>query len=472
MSLQTGAQFLASLRDGREVWLAGERVDVTTHPLMAGCAQTLASIYDLQHDPAYRDQLTMASPASGEPVSLAFLLPRSVEDVGRQRRLAELLNRRTGGVMGRLPQFMANVLIGLYDVRHLLAEADPAFAENAVAYFEYCRENDLCLTHGFGDPTRPRDISPERFENIKVVEERSDGVILRGVKGVATLAPYANEYLGLTAPRPGMTPEQIVYFGVPMNTPGLRVVCRRPLAHATREDHPLSAFFDEMEAWVIFDDVFIPRERLFFLRRVDRNELLFRRVLAFGSFHNLVRFWVKAEVLTGIAVGIADYLGTTKAPHTQDVVAALIGYTEMIRAFVHGAECEPEETDGGLMVPNPRQVLLGRMLATEHHPRMLQLVRELCGSGLLMAPGQADMADPVIRAAVDRYLVGADPRAPDRFRLLQLAWEYLADSFGARQLLFEMHNAGAPATNQMRLLADYDTGPAARLARQLAGIEE
>jgi 4-hydroxyphenylacetate 3-monooxygenase len=471
MALQTGAQYLESLRDGRQVWLEGERVDVTSHPLLAGCARTLAQIYDLQHEPMHRDLLTMESPSSGEPVSLAYLLPRSKEDIVRQRKLAEFLNRRTGGVMGRLAQFMANVLVGLYDVRDILAQEDPAFADNVEAYFEHCRENDVCLTHGFGDPTRTRDIAPDRFENIKVVDEGPDGIVLRGVKGVATLAPYANEYLGLTAPRPGMTPPQIVYFATRMDVPGMHVVCRKPLAQPTPEDHPLSAFFDEMEAWVIFDDVFIPRERVFYLRGVEMNEPIFRRVLGFGSFHNLVRFLAKAEVLTGICVAAADYLGTTKMPHTQDVLTALIGYTETLRAFVHGAECNPELSTSGLLLPNPIQVLLGRMLATEQHPRMLQLVREVCGTSLLMAPGHAEMQQPELRAAIDRYLVGPDERAPERYLLMKLAWEYLADSFGSRQLLFEMHNAGSVTTNKNRLLAEYDTGPAVQLAKQLAGID-
>jgi aromatic ring hydroxylase len=111
------------------------------------------------------------------------------------------------------------------------------------------------------------------------------------------------------------------------------------------------------------------------------------------------------------------------------------------------------------------------MLATEQHPRMLQLVREVCGTSLLMAPGHAEMQQPELRAAIDRYLVGPDERAPERYLLMKLAWEYLSDSFGSRQLLFEMHNAGSVATNKNRLLTDYDTGPAVRLAKQLAGID-
>jgi 4-hydroxyphenylacetate 3-monooxygenase len=126
MVLRRGSAFLDGLKDGREVWLGGERVaDVTAHPSLAGCAHSLAAIYDLQHEPACRDLLTMTSPTSGAPVSAAYLLPRSPEDLARRRQMIEFLMRRTGGVAGRLPEYMAIILVGLYDARDILGQADP-----------------------------------------------------------------------------------------------------------------------------------------------------------------------------------------------------------------------------------------------------------------------------------------------------------------------------------------------------------
>ena len=122
-------------------------------------------------------------------------------------------------------------------------------------------------------------------------------------------------------------------------------------------------------------------------------------------------------------------------------------------------------------MPNPAQVLLGRIYGVERHPHMLQVVRELCGSGLLMAPGQAEMGCPDLSPEIARYLVGGDQRAPDRFRLLKLAWEYTGDAFGSRQLLFEMYNANTLAANRARLLSAYNPAQLADLARSLAGID-
>lgn len=471
MGLRRGADFLASIRDGRQVWVDGEKVaDVTSHPSLAGCAQGLADIYDLQHDPAYRDLLTMESPSSGERVSLAYLLPRTIEDLVRRRQMIEFLMRGTGGVAGRLPEYMALILMGMYDARDILAEEDPAFARNAVDFFEYCRENDICLTHGFADPSRDQRLPRAGFENLKVVEEGPDGIVIRGVKAVATLAPYGDEYLGLTAPRPGVGPEEIAYYSVPVASPGLRTYCRLSLARHSPDDYPLSSHLDEMDAWVVFDNVFVPKERVFYLRRADRNDTLFRNCLQWAFYHILIRMAVKGEVLIGICAGISDYYGSSNAPHLQTMLCELIGYVEALRAYIVAAEQQAVPSRSGLLVPHQVPVTAGRIHGIEQHPRMLQIVREFSGSGILMAPRQADMGHPEIGADVRRFLMGPDVRAPERYRLHRLAWEYACDAFGSRQLLFEMHNAAPLLTNKARLLSIYDTAPHVRLAKQLAGI--
>ena len=218
MPIRRGEQFLESLRDGRQVWLRGEKVDdVTTHPALAGCARSIAEVYDLQHDPAYQDLLTMESPTTGQLVGLGFLLPRSSEDLIRRRRMIEFLERRCGGVAGRLPEFLATLLVGLYDVREIVGQENPAYSGNIAKYFEYCRENDLSLTVSFGDPQKDQSRSSTDFEYLKVVERRPEGIVISGCKPVATLAPYANEFLGLAA-RPGYGMEEVIYFGIPINT--------------------------------------------------------------------------------------------------------------------------------------------------------------------------------------------------------------------------------------------------------------
>src|SRR5579884_2454329 len=456
MPIRRGADFLASLRDGREVWLHGERVDVTTDARLAGCARAFAAIYDLQADPACHDLLTMPSPDTDELV--------------RKRQMIEYLARHTGGVVGRLPEYIANIVLGLYDARDVLGAEDPGFAANAAAYFAHCRETDPCVSLGFVDPQRDRQRPATDFEFLKVVAERPDGLIVRGAKGVATLAPYANEFVCLTLPREGIPPEEVIHFAVPMGTPGIKIICREPLAPRVAAEHPLAAAYDEMDAWVVLDDVFVPRERVFYRRRPDRLGALHRRILAWAYYHGVVRMAVKAEVLLGICLAMTDYLGTAKVPHVQNGLADAICYVELLRALVHEAERQPVRSPSGLAIPNPTQVNVGRIYAVEREPHILQVVREVCSSNILMAPGQAELESPEIGQYVYRYLVGKDERAPERFRLLKLAWDYAVDSFGARQLLFDMFNASDLRANKASLAATYAPDAATTLARRLAGI--
>jgi 4-hydroxyphenylacetate 3-monooxygenase len=469
MTLRTGAQFLESLRDGREVWLGGERVDVATHPKLAPCARAIAEVYDLQHDPEHAALLTMKSPSTGDPVSLAWLEPRSTDDLLRRRAMIELLMRRYGAVMGRLPEYMATILMGLYNARDVLAEENPEYAKRIEQYFVHCREGDLCLTHGFTDPPRDRNRPAEEFEQLHVVHRDDAGIVIRGAKAVATLAPYADEYVGLTAHRPDLRPDEVLYFGVPINSPGLKVICRESFTQEDSRDHRLSAFFDEMDAWVLFDDVFIPHERVFFLDRPDMNFRIFSAVpSAWAFYHILIRQAVKAEVLAGICGAICDYMGTTS--QMQTALADAIGYVETLRTFLFAAERQPIFSSFGLAIPNPLQTIQGRIHFMERHAAMIQLLRDVCGPAILMAPGEAELAHPEIGAAVRHYLGGDDPRAEERFRMMKLAWEYAGDSFGTRQFLFEMYNAGTLAVNRARLVNTYDLDPMIRLAKDLAGI--
>jgi 4-hydroxyphenylacetate 3-monooxygenase len=471
MPIRTGSEYLAGIRDDREVWLEGKRVDdVTTHPQLEACARSVAEVYDLQHDPQYQDLLTMESPWSHDRVSLAYLEPHTVEDLIRRRHMIEFLMRRTGGTAGRLPEYMASIVVGLYDVRHLLGQVDPRFVDNIVEYMQHVRENDLSLTHSFADAPHDARLSRDKFENLRVVEERSDGVIIRGVKSVATLGPYADEYLALAPNRPGLSSDEIAYFAVPVATPGLRMYCRPSFSNVNVADHPLSTRFDEMDTWVIFDDVFVPRKRVFYLQRAESHRDILNQILSWAFYHILIRMACKAEVLAGIGAALADYLGKEDQVPVQLMLCELYSYAETLRAFITAAEADPVDSKTGLIIPNPTQITLGRIYGVDRQPQILQVIRELSGSGLVMAPGEAEMDNPDISSDVERYLIGPDSRAPERFRLLKLAWEYTCESFGSRQLLFEMHNAGAQLATQQRLVKTYDASEHMRLAKQLAGI--
>ncbi len=161
----TGARYIASLQDNREVWLDGAKVaDVAGHPAMTGMVHELARIYDLQHSDAYREQMTFISPDTGNRCSLSWLLPRSREDLKSQRRNSEIWNAESWGQLGRSPDILAPHIIGLYAIRDALGQVrNPHcdFGENITNYYRYCMENDLFLTHALGDPQVDRSQQPQ-----------------------------------------------------------------------------------------------------------------------------------------------------------------------------------------------------------------------------------------------------------------------------------------------------------------------
>ena len=473
MPIRTGNEYLAGLKDDRKVWLDGTPVEnVATQTEFAGFARTLADVYDLQHEQELSDTLTMESPSSGDPVSLSYMIPKSLDDLQRRRTMIEFLARRSGGCLGRLPEYMASIIVGLYDVRALLGDDNPEYAENVTNYLEFCRENDVALTHSFADAPRDSNFARGQFENLHVSEQRDDGIIVNGVKSVASLAPFADEYVSLAPNRPGLDSSEIVYFAVPLDTAGLRVHCRSSFSQPAGGDHRLAEAYDEMDCWVVFENVLVPRHRVFYQQKTQANPGLFNRVLPWAFHHILTRMTCKAEALAGICSLISDYLGKDEQQHTQFQLCEVYAYVETLRAFLTSAEQSHLFTEDGNVIPNPTQITLGRIHSVEHHPRILQIVREMSGSGILMAPSAAELADPVVAEDVMRYLVGPDVRALDRFKLLKLAWEYSCDSFGSRQLLFEMHNAGSHLATKQRLVSTYEPEPLKDLARKLAGIDK
>ena len=240
----TGARYIESLRDGREVWLDGEKVaDVTTHPAFTGMVHELARIYDLQDSPEFRDDMTFVSPDTGNRCSYSWLLPRSAADLKRKRRNSEIWNQQSWGQLGRSPDILAPHIIALYALRGSLgAIKHPKcdFGENIVNYHRYCQENDLFLTHALGDPQVDRSQQPQNEQRniieeelaLHVVEETAEGIIITGAKQLATAAPISNEtYVSLSATFLRRSdPKCVLAFAIPTASPGMKILCREPVS--------------------------------------------------------------------------------------------------------------------------------------------------------------------------------------------------------------------------------------------------
>ena len=317
MALRTGAQFLAGLQDGREIWLEGERVaNVVTHPKLARMAATLAGVYDLQHRVENQGHMSFKSPSSGEPAALSYVIPQSQEDLLRRRRALEIVAEDSFGMLGRTPDYVNIQLTSMRQMAGLYGSNNSRYGDNLVQYHEYVRERDLCLTHAFGHPQVNRALAvselADKYTAMGVVDTTNDGVVVRGAKQLATLAPFSDEIF-CPVYRPLNTDSEderkyCVGFSIPVNTPGLKFICRQ--SHDLGEslyDYPLSGRYDEMDALAVFEDVLIPWDRVFQFEDMELANLALQAVPMWRQYMQqvAVKNIAKLEFILGITHRIA-----------------------------------------------------------------------------------------------------------------------------------------------------------------------
>ncbi len=415
LGAMTGARYIDSLKDGREVWLDGQKVhDVTTHPAFSGMVHELARIYDRQHTEPDQDEMTFASPETGNRCSISWLLPHTMDDLKRKRRNSEIWNEQCWGQLGRGPDILAPYIITLYDIRQTLsAMKNPHcdFGENVVNYYRYCMENDLFLTHALGDPQVDRSEQPQNEQRaareeevaLHVVEETQDGVIVYGAKQLATAAPITHEtYVSLSATFVRRAdPRFVLAFAIPTQSPGLKILCREPVSQGVGGyGHPLGMAYDEQDAMLFFDHVLVPWDRLFALYDSAPILLRYQSGINFIGWANLCRIHERMRLLTAVATMIAEAIGVIEYREVAAKLGEMVTYTEMWRHAMDGVEANAFQTESGLMSLGSMSGM--NIFFAQMSARMVQLLREISGSGLIMQPSENDLASPELRPYLER----------------------------------------------------------------------
>jgi 4-hydroxyphenylacetate 3-monooxygenase len=477
MPARTGAQYLAGLRDQRELWFEGERVpDVTAHPLLGRAAQSLAELYDLQCDPSVQGEMTYTSPSTGEPVSLAFIQPRSVDDLVRRRRMFKRWADFSGGLLGRTPDYLNALLAGCACANGYFGRNGQEFAARILAYYEMCRERDLCATHAFVDPqinrARLQSEQADPTVPLHIEGESADGLVLSGARMLATLAPYADELLVFPSPsrtQPSDAPRYAFAFAVPMSAPGLRFICRESFDVGRPSDHLVASRFEEMDSVVIFDQVVVPWERVFLKGDIVLCNRLFRETPAFNhAIHQFTtKNLAKAEFLLGLTSLVAEAIGRTDLPAYQQMLGEMVDAVETLRAYVLAAESAAVVDDQGYYHPNPDITSTARNYFPRVYPRLIEILQLIGSSGLMATPTEMDRDNSALTDDIERFYQSATLGGHERVRLFRLAWEVACSAFGGRQVLYERFFAGDPSGLLAGRFLSYDRGPAVERARSL-----
>jgi 4-hydroxyphenylacetate 3-monooxygenase len=478
--LRTGAEFKDSVRDGREVWIGGRRVeDVTTEPNLGPGVSLLAEMFDAQFEPEHQEATTYID-EDGERVTRAWQVPRTLEELVARRKLIEYTSVKTVGTFGRPPDLAPLIGVGLLARKPLFEASDSPFArsnnadfaENIERFVQFGRKSNMIAAEVLADPQTNRGAaSGESPGLLRVVRQDADGVYLRGAKSVGSLAAQANEIIFTNLLRPDLPPEACLWASVPVATSGVRLVCREGVSKpgADPYDHPIASKGEESDQFIIFDDVFVPNDRVFNIG--DPSLLkLYGPVTVWAHWHILTRLWVKAEIFVGTARLIVDALGTAKFPQVRGYVADLIQYAQSLRAFVLAAENMATLTEGGVMAPEVSLLTAGRLYSIEHYPRIIHILQELCGQGLVMRFQKADFDHPEIGPLLDELLPGNNISARDKNRLMNFVWDLTTDSHAGRTELFENVNATPAPFLKERLFGEYRSERYVDVARDLAGL--
>src|SRR5690242_12713065 len=444
----TGAEYLESIRDRREVYVYGERVeDVTTHPAFRNTARSIARLYDALHDPARRSIITTATDTDSDGVTHKFFrFPRTVEDcVGDLEAIAEWA--RIGyGWLGRSPDYKAAFLATLG------ANADfyDPYQENARRWYREAQERVLYWNHAIIHPPVDRNRPPEEVGDVfmHVEEERDDGIVVSGAKVVATGSALTHyNFIAHYGPIPLQKKEFALMCAVAMGTPGVKLICR-PSYEMVAEvmgspfDYPLSSRLDENDAIFIFDKVLVPWDNVFVYGDIEKANNFFPRTGFLPRFvvHGCTRLAVKLDFISGLLLKATEAAGTKDYRGVQANVGEVIAWRNLFWSLSDAMVRDPKPWIGDYVLPNMDPGNAYQIIATMAYTKVKYLIEQTVASGLIYLNSHArDFKNDEIRPYLDRYLRGSNGyKAEERVKLMKLLWDSVATEFGGRHELYEI----------------------------------
>jgi aromatic ring hydroxylase len=464
--VRTAQEFLDGLRDGREVYYRGERVDdVVAHPELGVAARHAALDFAFAEEVKHRDL------AATEGYSTYYHLPRTAADLRRRSRLIEEATAHGGTLVVLVKEIGTDALFAL----HRVTRGSDAYAR-VESYYRDCRDRDLALAVAQTDVKGDRSQGPSGQADpdlyVRVVDRRPDGIVVRGAKVHTSCTPNVDEVIVIpTRALAESEPDWAVAFAVPVATPGLKLVCSDFL-HAEPDPwtRPVSSRHKMIETLTVFDDVFVPWERVFLDGDTRQAGQL---ALQFVEYHRFTAVSYKLpllDCLVGLALALAEANGIQRASHVRDKLVALVGYAETVRGLTHLAaeRCRVDEPTG-IAYPDPLTTNIAKWTFAREYGKAVEHVIDIAGGLLVTGPAGADWRSDELRPYLEKYLAGAAP-AGERMALMNLASDLLAREYAGYQAVLAVHAEGSLEAEKLMIARSYDSGRAVAFARKLAGL--
>ncbi len=466
MGLRTPDEYRAGLRDGRRVFYRGKPVtDVAGHLELAPAVNHSARCFSIAADRP--DLAVRKSPELGD-YSAFYHLPRSAEDLTARAALIQEVSRRGAGTIV-LKEVGSDALFAL------LRATEGSGRETAQAYYRHCLDGDLALAVGQTDVKGHRALGPSAQADpdlyLHVVDSDAESITVRGAKTHTSFSANADEIVVL--PTRAMGPDDAGYavsFAVPIDTPGLSLYVSPFLAGTAGPfEQPLGSMHKLLESLTVFDDVRVPRDRVFLDRR---PELAGPLAIAFVDYHRFTAINYKLpllDLIVGAAYLIADANGIAKAGHVRDKIARLVSWAETVRGLAELAALRAREGAQGVWLPDPLTVNIAKYtFAHGYHEASAALI-DLAGGALVTGPGGEVWANPQIRDVLAKYYAAAVP-GEQRLRILNLISDLTARNYGGYQSVLATHAEGSLEAEKLQIARSYDPARATDYARRLAGL--
>ena len=448
----TGQEYLDSLRDGREVYIYGERVkDVTIHPAFRNAARTIARLYDALHDANTKDALTCPTDTgSGGYTHKFFRVAQSREDLIGQRDAIAHWARMSYGWMGRTPDYKASLMntlganFAFYD----------KFADNAKRWYQRAQDHVLFMNHAIVNPPVDRAKAADQVKDvfITIQKETDAGIYVSGAKVVATSSALTHyNFLGQNAAMAINDSDLAVMFIAPMNMPGVKLLCRTSYemmasVMGSPFDYPLSSRFDENDAIFVFDNVLIPWEDVLLHRDIEKIKVFYPRsgFLAGYQFQGCTRLAVKLDFLVGIIAKALRATGSDEFRGNQAMLGEIIAWRNLFWALSDAMAMNPVSWVGDTVLPNAQSGSSYRVFAGEAYGRIKEIVEKIVASALIYLPSSArDFRNPEIDKYLARFVRGSNGiDYKERIKIMKLLWDAIGSEFGGRHELYERNYAG------------------------------
>lgn len=447
----TGSAYRESLDDGRAVYIRGERIaNIAEFPPVAATIDRAAATYDRHFD----ESVGAINPLLTSPGT-------SDEFRGRIAALhgEELMLHVT-----------YQSLMALLTAASRIEGEFPEGSARVRAYVEDCRRRDVrmvqCITDSKGDRSKSAGLQPDPDQYLRVVERRSDGVVIRGAKLHISGAAIAHELMVMPTKRmkPGEE-DYAIACGVAVNTPGVRIVSTMPDQpdHADPREFPLSWNRVLPEALIIFDDVFVPNERIFLDGQVNSSAAFAHSLGLWERLSATAGQVRRAEQAVGLAQLIAEANGTERIPHIRDKINDLVLHATLLRAAYDSALMKSREEAGGVLVPDELYTNAAKVLAGEGWATVAARLIDIAGGSTMTAPSPLDLDHPDLHDELDKYMSGAEGISGEyRTRLFHLIKNMTADGFGGWLSVTTIHAGGGLYAQRLVMRKHYDMDSAKR----------